>query len=107
MNLHNLNEAVAKIAPISVYFDKKSKTIKIADTKTPKKDIQKVATKDDFIKFGKQMNAKVSESDWVKISTSPKKVDAPKGGDPKFIKALEAMEEDILKKTNNKAYKGI
>lgn len=105
MKLSQLNETAKQNTSIAVYFDSKSKSLKIAD-KSSKGDSFTVKSKDEFIKLGKKFKIAVTEADWIKISSKPN-AQTSKVKDPKFIKALEAMEEDILKNTNNKAYKGI
>ena len=106
MKLSQLNEASKKNTSIAVYFDKKSKSLKVADNKTPKNEVHSVKSKEEYIKLGKQFKINVTEADWLKLSSKPT-APTSKAKDPRFIKALEAMEEDILKKSDTKAYKGI
>ena len=106
MKLSQLNEAAKQNLAVAVYFDKKLKSLKVADSKTQKNEIHSVKSKEEFIKLGKQFKITVTEADWLKLSSKPT-APTSKAKDPRFIKALEAMEEDILKKSDTKAYKGI
>lgn len=106
MKLSQLNESVRKNdLELTVYFDNKSKSFKLADNKTPKNNTHKVK-KENFTDLGKKYKTNVTTKDWD-ILAYPNDKKHKKIKDPKFIRALEAMEADILRKSDTKSYKGI